>query len=161
MCRRGRCLPSWSVGEAAQPCAIGCSEIQLVVYGRSRRCDRFRKIRTPQRRATGTGKSLCRQGDTQRVAPTLLTCPTGYAACCLHRFALRCSTHPATVRPHRHRCTDDAHFSHRPEAAPIQPRTLRFEQKEIAFLQARELSSVFAFLYRYRPRIKGAERSCW
>lgn len=79
MCRRGRCLPSWSVGEAVQLLAIGRIMMQLVVYGRLHGCSRSRKICTPQRRATGTEKSSCRQGATEGVAPTLLSCPTGFA----------------------------------------------------------------------------------
>jgi hypothetical protein len=81
MCRRGRCLPSWSVGDSVQLFASGRIMMQLVVYGRLRDCSRSRKIRAPQRRAIGTEKSLCRQGATQGVAPTLLSCPTGFAVC--------------------------------------------------------------------------------
>lgn len=81
MCRRGRCLPSWSVGDAVQLFASGRIMMQLVVYGRLRDCSRSRKIRAPQRRAIGTEKSLCRQGATQGVAPTLLSCPNGFAVC--------------------------------------------------------------------------------
>ena len=61
--------------------ASGRISIRLMVYGRSHGCNRSSKIRTPQRRASGTEKSLCRQGATQRVAPGLLTCPIGFAAC--------------------------------------------------------------------------------
>lgn len=51
------------------------------VHRRPHTCKRSRKIRTPQKRASGTEKPLCRQGDTQGVAPGLFTCPTGFAVC--------------------------------------------------------------------------------
>ena len=86
VCRRRRYLPSWSVGKAVQLFASGRIAIQMMVYGRSQGCSRSGKIRTPQRRAIGTEKSLCRQGATQGVAPTFLTCPTGFP------YRVRCPT---------------------------------------------------------------------
>lgn len=55
--------------------------MQGAVHRRPHTYNRSRKTRTPQRRASGTEKPLCRQGDTQGVAPGLLTCPHGFAVC--------------------------------------------------------------------------------
>ena len=99
MCRRGRCLPSWSVGKTVQPCASGCSAIQLMVCGHSRRNNRSRQICTPQRHATGTEKSLCRQGATQGVAPTLLSCPPGFAVCTCPNSTCRRPVRPTCLNP--------------------------------------------------------------
>jgi hypothetical protein len=81
VCRRRPGPPSWSVGNEPQSFASGCIATQMMVYGRSRKCKRSGRNYAPQRRPKGTEKSLCRQGDTCRVAPTLLTCPTGFAVC--------------------------------------------------------------------------------
>lgn len=147
VCLRRPCLPSSSVGEEAQPCASGYITIQMMVYGCSRSHISLSKIRTPHRRAMGTEKPLCRQGDTQGVAPTLLSCPIGFAVCCLRRFAVSLSTPPATDDPHRHGQIDDAHFSRRTNVASNPRVTPRFLQTKSLLARARTTTRVRHFSY--------------